>query len=141
MQDSLVCNHITPVGNRQRVQIADYYRFQIPIELGESALRTLFVTTKHQLESFFESRLDQVRRSRVSLFEALPLLGHFVSKRLQLRGNLIERSCPIVDAAQLGLEVGTEHADEDLAAEVPRWPVENLIGGIENRPEKFQFLA
>src|SRR5262245_5762635 len=118
MKQLFGCDLFQRIGNRQRFEITRYDRFQISIKFGERSRSPFFVTTKNLLQAFFESRLDKIRRPRVSFLEALALLRHFVSKRFKLCSDFIERSCTIINATKLGLEVAAEDADEDFTAKV-----------------------
>ena len=75
------------------------------------------------------------------LLEALALLGDLVAQRAQLRRDLVERACAIVDATQLGLELGAEDADQDLTSRVCRRAVQDLVRRVEHGAEQLELLA
>ncbi|HYV45120.1 MAG TPA: hypothetical protein VFA20_09685 [Myxococcaceae bacterium] len=128
------------VGNAVGLQEAHDDGEQIAVQLGERRRQRLLVAAEGSLNALVEALLDQARRPRVRGLEPLALLGYPVAQRAQFRGHLVQRPRPVVDAAQLGLEVGAQHPDERGVAGAFA-SVKDLVGRVEDRPEELQLGA
>jgi hypothetical protein len=117
-------DHPLDVGVEVR-QLARQLRLELPEDLGDRAV---------------EPPPDHVLGLLLRRLEVAPLAVDRVAQPAQLALHLVERPRLLVDAAELGLEVGAQRAGQRLWRDRPR-PVQHLVAGAQHRPEQIQLLA